>query len=101
MSGTDNEAFGANCRQLAIVIVGRYSSEMDFSDTRFVNVPIDIVESYYEINRVLPLLKGLLEGTTSPAEFHETAERLADNLWHLIDHLQDLNVALTEYDKSL
>lgn len=101
MSDTAKPVDVRELRELARSFVTRYSIAMDFNDQRFVNVPIDVIESHWELQRIGPLLAGLAEGTTSAENFQKSAEQLHLFLWHLIDHLKDLDVALKSYDETL
>lgn len=101
MNDENNQIDYSTIHELARKIVTRYSSVVDFSDKRFVCIPIDVIESYWEIEAIRPLLAGLIDGSVDPSCFQKNAEQLLDRLWHLIDHLKDLDVALKEFDKSI
>ncbi len=100
MNKDENEIDFASISQVARRIVDQYSDKIDFCDSRFVNIPIDLVEGYWEMKRILPLLEGLVERKTDSKDFNRTSELLIDNLWHLIDHLRDLDTALKAYDST-
>lgn len=101
MSNANNQIDHSQIHKLARGIVSRYSSAIDFADKRFVCIPIDVIESYWEIESVRTLLAGLIEGTIDPSDFQKTSEQLIDKLWHLIDHLKDLDVALKHFDETI
>lgn len=83
-------------------ILKRYSDQIDFTDERFVCIPIDVVEAYWEMKLVMPILAGLIEGTTKPDDFSRVSGQLTGrHLWHLIGHLKDLETALNQYEDSL
>lgn len=89
-------------KTLASEIVKRYKSEIDFNDERFSCIPIDVIESYWEMQTMMPVLAGLIDGTTRPARFRRASGQLISrHLWHLIGHLQDLEKALKAYDDDL
>jgi hypothetical protein len=57
---------------------------------------MDIIEAWEDMERLHPLLTGIVEGTLNVDEFKRAIRELSVWSWHTADHLNSLHKALED-----
>ena len=59
---------------------------------------LDIIESYEDMVKLVPLFKGMLEGRFTEKEARNALYAIEARAWHTAEHLQRLGKALEDDD---
>jgi hypothetical protein len=78
-------------------IVDAYGKQMDFSSEAFKRFPMDVIEIESDIDCVGAVLRSVGDGKLGDRAFYQAMCALAGRLWHLAEHIQSLDTAITLY----